>query len=231
MLIDILTTFPETFTPLESSIVGRAREKGIVEIRFFNPRDYSLDPHRKTDDRQYGGADGMVMTAPPLLAALDAALESPRAADPRVVLTSPQGKPFDQAKALEYSRLDRLVVVCGHYKGVDERFVDLARPEEVSLGDFVLTGGEIAAMAIVDATVRLLPEAVNRFGSVEDDSFYDGVLDCPRYTRPRVVRGMEVPGVLLSGNHEKIEAWRRRMALEATRRKRPELLGKAGTVG
>jgi tRNA (guanine37-N1)-methyltransferase len=226
MRIDIVTLFPEMFAPLETSIVGRARENGLVEIRFFNPRDYTDDPHRKVDHPQFGGGEGMVMAAPPLLEAVEAAIGNEDRKAVRLVLLSPQGRVYEQKLAGDFGEEDRLILVCGHYKGIDDRFVELLQPEEISIGDFVLTGGEIPAMAIVDSIVRLLPEAVGGFGSVEEDSFYTGLLDCPRYTRPRSVRGIEVPSVLLGGNHEKIGGWRKRMAAEMTRQKRPDLLEK-----
>ena len=224
MLIDIVTVFPEMFAPLETSIVGRASERELVKIRYFNPRDYTDDPHKKVDHPQFGGSEGMVMAAPPLLGAVEDALGPGGKSGARLILMSPQGKRMDQAMSKELSAAEHVVLVCGHYKGIDERFVELMQPEEISIGDFVLTGGEIPAMAIVDSVVRLLPGVVGGYGSVEEDSFYDGLLDCPRYTRPRVVRDLEVPSVLLSGNHEKIGAWRKRMAAEMTRRKRPDLL-------
>jgi tRNA (guanine37-N1)-methyltransferase len=204
--------------------LGKAQERGLLEIGFVNPRDFSADPHRKTDDEQYGGSDGLVMSAPPLLGAVEAAMNRHEAGNRRLILTSAQGKVFDQKMAKDMAGAGHLILVCGHYKGVDERFIDLMQPEEVSIGDFVLTGGEIPAMAIVDAVARLLPNVVGGYSSVEEDSFYSGLLDCPRYTRPRVVQGLAVPDVLLSGNHAKIEAWRKRMAMEMTRRKRPDLL-------
>lgn len=225
MLIDVVTTFPEMFTPLNVSMIGRAQEKGLFQLRFFNPRDYSDDPHRKTDAPQYGGSDGMVMCVEPLVRAVEDALSSSRADDSLVLFPSPQGQLFDQQTAHAWSQREHLVVVCGHYKGVDERFVELMQPLEVSVGNYVLTGGELPAMAIIDATVRLIPDVVGGFESVREDSFFmDGLLECPRYTRPRVFRGLDVPSVLLSGNHDKIQAWRKRMAVETTRRKRPDLL-------
>ncbi len=224
MLIDFVTVFPEMFSPLELSIIGKAREKGLVQFRFFNPRDYTDDPHRKVDDTQFGGSEGMVMAAPPLIDASEDALGSGEGEKKKLLLTSPQGHPFTQEKAKEWSRFDHIVLVCGHYKGIDERFIDLMKPEEVSVGDYVLTGGEFPAMTLADAIVRLLPNVVGGYASVEEDSFYSGLLDCPRYTRPREVRGLEPPAVLLGGNHAKIEAWRKRMSLDATRRKRPDLL-------
>lgn len=228
MLIDFVTVFPEMFVPLDLSIIGKAKEKGLVRFRFFNPRDYTDDPHRKVDDTQFGGSEGMVMAAPPLIDATEDALNTGEGAKKKLLLTSPQGQPFTQEKAKVWMRIDHLVIVCGHYKGIDERFIDLMQPEEVSIGDFVLTGGEIPAMAIADAIVRLLPDVVGGYASIEEDSFYEGLLDCPRYTRPRHVRGLEPPAVLLGGNHAKIEAWRKRMAMDATRRKRPDLLEKKG---
>jgi len=226
MLIDIVTTFPEMFAPLEASIIGKARECGLLEIRYVNPRDFSHDPHRKTDDEQYGGTEGMLMAAPPLIEAVESVQQKELGEKERLILASPQGRKFDQAFAEELSGIEHLILVCGHYKGVDERFLDVMTPEEVSLGDFVLTGGEIPAMAFVDAIVRLVPGVVGGSTSIEEDSFVEGILDCPRYTRPRVVRGYEVPDVLLSGNHGKIAAWRKRLAVEMTRRKRPDLLAK-----
>lgn len=228
MRVDIVTLFPEMFMALATSIVGRAREKGLVEIRFFNPREFTDDPHKKVDFPQFGGGDGMVMAAPPLLAAVEAAIGDEDRKEVRLILLTPQGRVYDQEWAGELAKEAHLILVCGHYKGIDERFVELLQPEELSLGDYTLTGGEIPAMAVVDSIVRLLPEAVGGFGSVEEDSFYRGLLDCPRYTRPRSVRGLEVPSVLLGGNHEKIEGWRKRMAAEMTRRKRPDLLAKKG---
>lgn len=228
MLIDFVTVFPEMFVPLDLSIVGKAKDKGLVRFRFFNPRDFTDDPHGKIDDAQFGGSEGMVMAAPPLLDAVEEALRTGEGEKKKLLLTTPQGRPFDQKAAKEWAALDHLVMVCGHYKGIDERFVEILQPEEVSIGDFVLTGGEIPAMAIADAVIRLLPEVVGGYASVEEDSFFDGLLDCPRYTRPRDVRGLEPPAVLLSGNHAKIEAWRKRMAVETTRRKRPDLLERSG---
>ena len=168
----------------------------------------------------------MLMAAPPLLEAVEAAMGDENREEVRLILLTPQGRVYDQRLAGEFAGEKHLILVCGHYKGIDERFVELLQPEEISLGDFTLTGGEIPAMAVVDSIVRLLPDAVGGFGSVEEDSFYRGLLDCPRYTRPRAVRGIEVPAVLLGGNHEKIEGWRKRMAAEMTRRKRPDLLEK-----
>ena len=228
MRVDFITTFPEMFVPVQTSILGKAAERELVEFRFFNPRDYTKDPHHKTDDTQFGGSEGLVMLAQPLLEAVEAAMEGSAPGERRLILTSPQGRVLDQNLARELAVAKHLILVCGHYKGVDERFIDLMQPEEISIGDVVLTGGEIPAMVIADSVIRLLPDVVGGYASVEEDSHYEGLLDCPRYTRPRVVRGLEVPEVLLSGNHAKIEAWRRRMAVEMTRRKRPDLYAKHG---
>lgn len=228
MRIDFITTFPEMFAPVQTSILGKAVERELVEFRYFNPRNYTKDPHHKTDDTQYGGSEGLVMLAPPLLEAVEEAMQNSTPEERRLILTSPQGRVLDQNLARELARMQHLILVCGHYKGVDERFIDLMEPEEISIGDYVLTGGELPAMVIADAVIRLLPDVVGGYASVEEDSHYEGLLDCPRYTRPRVVRGMEVPEVLLSGNHAKIEAWRKRMALEMTRRKRPDLYTRHG---
>lgn len=224
MRIDFITTFPEMFAPVQASILGKAQERDLVEMRFFNPRDYTRDRHHKTDDLQYGGSEGMVMAAEPLLEAVEAAREQDPVGVGRLILMSPQGRQLTQDLARELASEKHLILVCGHYKGIDERFIDLVAPEEISIGDYVLTGGEIPAMVVADAVIRLLPNVVGGYASVEEDSFYEGLLDCPRYTRPREVRGLAVPDVLLSGNHAKINAWRKRMAIESTRRKRPDLL-------
>ncbi len=223
MRIDILTTLPEMFRgPLDESILARAKESGQVEINVLNLRAFTHDKHKKTDDEQFGGGDGMVMKAEPILEALDA-LRADSPGDCRVLFTSPQGERFDHAMAIQLSRAEHLVIVCGHYKGIDERAIQMSGGREISIGDFVLTGGELPAMVIVDALVRLVPGVVGNFGSVQEDSFYDGLLDCPRYTRPQEVRGVAVPEVLLSGHHAEIEQWRREQAEERTQRRRPDL--------
>ena len=223
MRIDILTTLPEMFRgPLDESILARAKESGQVEINVLNLRAFTHDNHKTTDDEQFGGGDGMVMKAEPILEALDA-LRADSPGDCRVLFTSPQGERFDHAMAIQLSRAEHLVIVCGHYKGIDERAIQMSGGREISIGDFVLTGGELPAMVIVDALVRLVPGVVGNFGSVQEDSFYDGLLDCPRYTRPQEVRGVAVPEVLLSGHHAEIEQWRREQAEERTQRRRPDL--------
>ncbi|MBE7558061.1 tRNA (guanosine(37)-N1)-methyltransferase TrmD [bacterium] len=223
MRIDVLTTLPEMFRgPLDESILLRARQSGQVEIRLVNLRDYTHDRHKKTDDEQFGGGDGMVMKAEPILEALDAlSADSPGPCE--ILFTSPQGERFDHAMAMQLSRVGHLVIVCGHYKGIDERAIQLSGGREVSIGDYILTGGELPAMVVIDAVVRLLPGVVGSYASVEEDSFYQGLLDCPRYTRPQEVRGVNVPEVLLSGHHAEIEKWRRQQAEERTRLRRPDL--------
>lgn len=216
--------------PLGASIVGRARESGIVRLTFHDIRDYTHDRHRTVDDEPYGGGPGMVMKPEPLQEGVESLVKEGEAAGerpPRVVLMSPQGVPFDQAAANRLAALGSVLIVCGHYEGVDERFIRHSVDEEISIGDFVLTGGELAAMVVIDAVVRLLPGALGHPGSAEGDSFgasVGGVLQGPVYTRPRVWKGQQVPDVLLSGDHARIEAWRREQALERTRRRRPDLL-------
>jgi len=240
--IDILTLFPEMFeVPFSASIVGRARQSGLVEIRVRNIRDYTHDRHRITDDTPYGGGAGMVMKVEPLVEAIEAAkaqgLESARAQAStgktpmlpscRVVYLTPQGQPYDQATAQRFSQIGQLILICGHYEGVDERVRELAVDEEISIGDYVLTGGELPAMVVVDSVVRLLPGALGNPDSIRHESFWDGVLDYPHYTRPEEFRGLRVPEVLLSGHHAQIERWRRRKVLERTLRRRPDLLERA----
>lgn len=217
---DVVTLFPGMFEPvLGSSIVGRARAKGLVEIGLVNPRDFVTDRHKTVDDRPFGGGPGMVLMAEPVYRAL----KSAKRRGSRVVHVSPQGRPFDQALARELAQERRLVLLCGHYEGIDERVlehVDL----EVSIGDYVLTGGELPAMVVIDAVTRLVPGVLTAEGAAELESFSGPWLDFPQFTRPRVWRRKAVPDVLLSGDHRRIEAWRRQAQLEATRRKRPDLL-------
>ncbi|HYE80564.1 MAG TPA: tRNA (guanosine(37)-N1)-methyltransferase TrmD [Clostridia bacterium] len=227
MRIDVLTLFPEMFEAvLKESIIGRAAEKQLVELEFHNIRDYSENKHRKVDDYPYGGGLGMVMQCQPIFAAMEA-VKARLGKKPYTILMSPQGKTFDQNKAREFSSLDNLLIICGHYEGIDERVSETLVDEEVSIGDFVLTGGEIAAMAVVDATCRLIPGVLKEDASHMVESFGDGLLEFPQYTRPPVFMGMEVPEVLLSGHHENIEKWRRYESLRRTFEKRPELLSQA----
>jgi tRNA (guanine37-N1)-methyltransferase len=226
--VDVVTIFPRMVEePLGDGIVGRAVEKGLLTLAVHDLRDYSEDKHRSVDDAPFGGGPGMVMKAEPFLRLHDVLL--PQGAQPgtAVVLLSPRGKRFDQAHAARYARLSRLVLLCGRYEGIDERVRAVVATEEVSLGDFVLTGGETAALAVVEATARLLPGALGDERSAALDSFADGLLDHPHYTRPAAVRGHAVPEVLLCGDHERIRRWRRKESLRATRERRPDLLAAA----
>lgn len=223
MRIDILTLFPEMVDQaLSASIIGRGREAGLLDIRCHNIRDYSPDKRRRTDDYPYGGGQGMVMQCEPLARCLE---EVQQQADGHVhtVLMSPAGTVFTQQKARELLAREHIVLVCGHYEGVDQRFVDECVDEQLSIGDFVLTGGELAAMVISDAVCRMVPGVLAERASFEDESHFSGVLEYPQYTRPEVWRDRPVPAVLLSGHHGNIEAWRRLQSLYLTRERRPDL--------
>ncbi|TRZ50871.1 tRNA (guanosine(37)-N1)-methyltransferase TrmD [bacterium] len=225
MRFDILSVFPEMFeSPLNHSILKRAQEKGMAEIHLHNIRDYAEDKHRMTDDAPYGGGGGMVMKVEPI----DRALASivPSRDNALVVLLTPQGETFNQKIAEEMSRYFRIVLVCGHYEGVDERVRDHLVDREISIGDFVLTGGELSAMVIVDAVTRLIPGVLGNYDSASYDSFSTGLLEYPHYTRPGSYRDWQVPDVLLSGNHREIESWRRKESLKRTYLRRPDLLEK-----
>ncbi|MDR7483011.1 MAG: tRNA (guanosine(37)-N1)-methyltransferase TrmD [Armatimonadota bacterium] len=227
MRIDIVTIFPEAIRPaLEVSLLGRARQRGLLAIAVHDLRDYTTDRHRQVDDVPYGGGPGMVMKPEPFFAAVEA-LTPPAGPRPRVLLTSPQGRRFDQRMAEELSRAEHLIILCGRYEGVDERVVTGLPAEEISIGDYVLAGGELAALVIVDATVRLLPGVVGDAQSVAADSFTGGLLDYPHYTRPAEFRGLRVPEVLLRGHHAEIRRWRRREQLRRTLQRRPDLLAQA----
>ncbi len=221
MRIDIITIFPAMFRgPLTESIIKRAQDRGQVEINLIDLRDFTTDKHRTVDDRPYGGGAGMVMKPEPLFQAV----ESCRRDDSKVILLCPQGDQFVQAKARTLATESHLIMVCGHYEGIDERVrLDLV-DEEISIGDYVLTNGNLGAMVVTDAVVRLLPGVLGCEDSVVEESFSDGLLEYPQYTRPEVFRGRPVPDVLLSGNHQAIADWRRAQALERTRRRRPDLL-------
>ena len=218
MKIDILTLFPEMFAPLEHSIVGKAKEKGLLDIRYHNFRD-NAEKARHVDDEPYGGGQGMLLRAQPIFDTI----EKIDAKNPRVILLDPAGRRFDQAFAEELAKEEELIFICGHYEGYDERIKTLVT-DEVSLGDFVLTGGELAAMTMVDATVRLIPEVIGKEASHQDDSFSSGLLEYPQYTRPYDFRGMTVPDVLMSGHHENIRKWRLYESLKKTYQRRPDLL-------
>jgi tRNA (guanine37-N1)-methyltransferase len=225
LVVDIVTLFPAIFAPaLDASILGRARTRGLAEIRVHSLLD-ALGEGERADDRPFGGGPGMVLRVEPIARVLDAILSEAPAGERRLVaVTSPAGKPFRQSDAAEFAALERLIVVCGRYEGIDERVAGLYGAREYSLGDFVLTGGEIPALAFVDATVRLLDGAINA-ASLEDESFVGPSLAAPAYTRPAEFRGAVVPEVLLSGDHAKIAAWRRERALARTSERRGDLLG------
>lgn len=223
MRVDVVTIFPAVFGPLfDASIIGRARVRGVIDVRVHDLRDWTDDPHRTVDDYPYGGGGGMVMKAEPFFKFHDF-LTAELGAKPHVVMLSARGRPFRQSDASRLALLPQMTLLCGHYKGVDGR-VDAIVDEEISVGDVVLSGGEVPAMAVVDAVCRLLPGAVNERASIESDSFYNGLLGPPEYTRPEEVRGLRVPQVLLNGNHALIEAWRHDTALTLTRERRPDLL-------
>jgi tRNA (guanine37-N1)-methyltransferase len=219
--VDILTLFPGMFVgPFDESMLKRAREAGLLQLNLVDIRDFATDRHRTVDDTPYGGGPGMVMKPGPIFAAVGAV----RSADSRVILLSPQGRLFEQAMAIELSTLPHLVLICGHYEGVDERVREHLVDEELSIGDYVLTGGELAAMVVVDAVGRLLPGVLGAGESTVEESHSSGLLEYPQYTRPVEFRGWRVPDILLSGNHAEIARWRRRRALERTRERRPDLL-------
>lgn len=218
MKIDILTLFPEMFAPLEHSIVGKAKEKGLLDIHYHNFRDYA-EKARHVDDEPYGGGQGMLLRAQPIFDTI----EQIEAKKPRIILLDPAGKPFTQAYAEELALEEELIFICGHYEGYDERIKTLVT-DEISLGDFVLTGGELVAMTMVDATVRLIPQVLGKESSHQDDSFSSGLLEYPQYTRPYDYRGMTVPDVLMSGHHERIRLWRLEESLRKTYLRRPDLL-------
>jgi len=224
--LQIVSLFPEIVrTVAEYGVVGRASDRGLLSLDCVNPRDYATDVHRTVDDRPYGGGPGMVMKYAPLAASILAA----KAALPDncpVICLSPQGRVFDQATAIRYAELPGLILVAGRYEGIDERLVQSHVDEELSLGDFVLSGGEVAAMAVVDAVVRLLPGVLGDADSAAQDSFMDGLLDCPHYTRPEIVDGRQVPAVLLSGDHARIATWRMKEGLGRTYVRRPDLVSR-----
>lgn len=221
--IIIFTIFPEMFSgPLSTSILQKAREKKIIDIRLINFRQYAQDKHKSVDDYPFGGGAGMVLKPEPIIHALEGNLnlEDP---EQEVILLSPQGKRFSQEDAKELSSKKKLAFICGHYEGFDERIRSFVS-REFSIGDYVLTGGELPAMVIIDATARLIPGVIKEAESFKGDSFYNGLIEYPHYTRPRVFRGMEVPEVLISGNHEKIRRWRKKESLRRTLVRRPDLL-------
>lgn len=222
MKISILTLFPEMFIPLKTSIIGRAVDSGKLQIQIVDIRDYTLDKHKKCDDTPFGGGAGMVMMAQPIADAIKA-VDGEHTA--KRIYLSPKGRTFNQSVVTEYSKLGDILLLCGHYEGVDQRVLDLYIDEELSLGDFVLTGGEIPAMAVVDAVARYVDGVING-DSLAQESFASGTLEYPHYTRPQEFEGLKVPQVLLSGNHAKIDEWRAQKSLEITKKNRPDLLVK-----
>ncbi|MDK8502218.1 tRNA (guanosine(37)-N1)-methyltransferase TrmD [Aerococcus sp. UMB1112A] len=223
MQIDVLSLFPEMFAPLTQSIIGKAQEKGLVDIRITDFRQYAENKHGHVDDYPFGGGAGMLLQVGPIYQALEAIKASHPDTDKRVILLDPAGKTFDQSQAESLAQADHLIFICGHYEGYDERIRHYVT-DEISLGDFVLTGGELGAMAVIDATVRLLDDAVGNAESVVEDSFSTGLLEHPQYTRPREFNGMTVPDVLLSGDHAKIADWKQKESLRRTLERRPDLL-------
>ncbi|MCH2206972.1 MAG: tRNA (guanosine(37)-N1)-methyltransferase TrmD [Lentisphaerales bacterium] len=218
--LDIITIFPEIFFgPFEASIVKRARDKGLVDINVINLRDFAADKHKSVDDRPYGGGPGMVMTPEPLFEAV----KSVKTAESKVLLMAPSGEPFRQEVATELKEESHLIFICGHYEGIDDRVRQALVDRTLSIGDYVLSNGNLAAMVIADAVIRLLPGALGCGASAEQESFSNGLLEFPQFTRPEVFEGMEVPEVLLTGNHKKIEEWRNEQSLLLTRQRRPDL--------
>lgn len=219
MKFDVLTLFPEMFKPLEESIIGRAKENKQIEINLINIRDFSTDKHKHVDDTPYGGGAGMVMK-PDVVYEAYKSVENSNA---KVVYLTPQGKTLNQKKVEELAKEEHLILLCGHYEGIDQRAIDLIQPEEISVGDYVLTGGELPAMILIDSVSRYVEGVLNK-ESIEEESFSNGLLEYPQYTRPEIFEGMKVPEVLLSGNHQNIDKWRKEQALEITKNKRPDLL-------
>ncbi len=227
MRFDVITLFPELVRQVIScGVTGRAAEKGLFTLATWNPRDYTHDVHRTVDDRPYGGGPGMVMRYQPLADAL-AAAKREAGDETKVIYLSPRGRRLDQPLVNRLARTPGMILIAGRYEGIDERFIEAHVDEEISVGDFVLSGGELPAMLLIDAIVRQLPGALGHADSAQQDSFMDGLLDCPHYSRPEVVAGREVPEVLRSGHHERIVAWRREQALRQTLKWRPDLLEKA----
>lgn len=226
MHIDVVTLFPEMISGLfQSSILKKAHEREKFSYNLINFRDYSNDKHQKVDDYPYGGGAGMVLTPQPIFDAVES-IRKERPTEPKTILMSPQGKTYNQEKAEELAAEAHLIFICGHYEGYDERIRENLATEEISIGDYILTGGELSAMVVIDSVVRLLPDTLGNEQSAKEDSFSTGLLEHPHYTRPADFRGMQVPDILLSGNHAKIEQWRKRESLKRTWLRRPELLTK-----
>lgn len=222
MRFDIISLFPEMFDAIHQGVTGRAIDNGLVHIKHWNPRDYTQDIHRTVDDRPYGGGPGMVMKVEPLRAAIDEAKSV--TSNAKVIYLTPQGKRFNQLAAQKLAQADNLILLAGRYEGVDERLIESHIDEEWSIGDYVLSGGELPAMVLMDSVIRLLPDVLGHVDSAQQDSYSDGLLDCPHFTRPVQMEDKEVPEVLLSGNHENIRRWRLKQALGRTWLRRPDLL-------
>ena len=228
MIVDVVTIFPQMIEPmLAEGVIGRARAKGLVEVKARDLRDYTSDKHRVVDDVAFGGGPGMVMKPEPMFRAFEE-ISAERGAPTAVILMTPQGRQFSHAEALRFSRMERVIVLCGRYEGIDERVAEALVTDEISIGDYVLTGGELPALVVIDAVVRLVPGVVGDSESVAKDSFAEdaGLLDYPHYTRPADFRGLKVPDVLLSGHHKEIERWRREQQRLRTETRRPDLLKK-----
>jgi len=224
MIIHIITAFPKLLKgPLDESIIKRSREKELVEIYIHDLRQFSTDKHHRIDDYPYGGGPGMILKPEPIFSCIESILENYRISEPNLIFLTPQGQKYTQLKAKELSKQDHLIFLCGHYKSVDERVREYWKMEEISIGDYVLTGGELPALVVIDSVIRLIPGVISDLDSARTDSFYQNMLDCPYYTRPEVFRGMAVPEVLLSGHHAEIEKWRRNEALKRTLKVRPDL--------
>jgi len=222
MKIDILTLFPEMFTPLQTSLIGKAQDKNLVDINIVDFREFSEEKHKKVDDYPYGGGAGMLIQAQPIYDAINSIKKD----NSKVIYLSPKGKVLNQEMVESLAKEEHLVLLCGHYEGIDERAIELCVDEEVSIGDFVLTGGELPAMVLTDAILRYVPNVLHSSDSTNEESLSDGLLEYPQYTHPRVYKGLEVPEVLLSGNHAKIAEWRKEQSIKLTKEKRPDLYNK-----
>lgn len=227
MRIDILTPFPELIAgTFDESMIRKARDKNLVDVKFWDIREEAKDKHNTVDDYAYGGGAGMILKPEPIFRTMDKICDGSSDPRQRVLFMTPQGKQFDQALARDLSAEDHLIFICGHYRGVDERVIENLVTDEISIGDYILTGGELAAAVISDAVIRLLPGVLGNFDSAEGDSFTSGLLDHPHYTRPEVYRDYKVPDVLLTGHHANVETWRKEQSLERTRLRRPDLYKK-----
>lgn len=220
MKIDILTLFPNSFAPIKESILERATVRGAIEINVIDIREFSLDKHHKCDDYTFGGGEGLLMTPQPLFDCIESVLDS----DSYVIYMSPKGEKFTQSIAQNLAQKQHLILICGHYEGIDQRVIDAFVDQEISIGDYVLTGGELPSMVVTDAVCRLLPDVLGNEDSAKNETFSDGLLEFPQYTRPADFRGMKVPEVLLSGNHQEIAKWRKEQSEILTKSRRPDLL-------